>query len=150
MVIINNPKFDSIFKELRNEFKKNNSISTKEYTKKLLGYFAENKDTLLKDKITEKFELANNMIIGEIEYLLVSKVRSLFLEIGRLKGKTLVEVNRDEVKKEKIESRPHPSQQAIIGDIEELEKLDIDDAFLKRYTTTTAKKLRRELCDGIV
>lgn len=91
MIINYSPEFLKIFEELRSKFANGISVQEKEYIDKIDEYFKKG-EGILKDDIEEKYELEENMVRGEIEHYLVSKIRRIFLEIERLRGKNLVDV----------------------------------------------------------
>src|SRR4030042_3561776 len=80
MIILHNAEFNSFFEDIRNKFREGISIDKEEAINELADYLSKRGDNILKDEIADKRELAENMVRGEMEHYIVSKIRRMFLE----------------------------------------------------------------------
>lgn len=139
MIIKNNPEFLNIFDELRKKLKEGGKIDLSLYKKRLLDYF-KNGQGIIKDEVADKYELAENMVAGELEHSIVTEIRKLYLDFEAYKGKRVV---NSRTGKELI--NPIKTKEQILEEIRILNSIEPENEVLKRYIKITTKSMESEL-----
>jgi hypothetical protein len=139
MAIKRNPVFLNIFDELRQKLKEGGKTDLSLFSKRLLEYF-KNGDGLIKDEISDKVELAENMVTGELEHFLVNTIRNLYLDIQRYKGKKIIHGKSGQEQAKLIKSK-----EQILEAINKLNSIEPENEVFKRYIQTSTKQMGEEL-----
>ncbi|KKR20010.1 MAG: hypothetical protein UT48_C0024G0007 [Parcubacteria group bacterium GW2011_GWE2_39_37] len=139
MVIKKNTDFLNILNEFKNRLKKGEKINLALYQKRLLDYFNSGQD-IIKDEVSDKNELAENMITGELEHYIVTTIRKLYLDLQRYKGKKIVHgINNQE------QIKPVKTKEQILEEINKLISIEPENEIFRRYIQISTKKIEDDL-----
>ncbi|OGE74061.1 MAG: hypothetical protein A3I07_01255 [Candidatus Doudnabacteria bacterium RIFCSPLOWO2_02_FULL_42_9] len=138
MALLSTPEFSLILKNFIQELRKGH-IPLDQYVKILTGYL-EKGEGIIKDEVSDKKELALEMINGEVEQYIVTTVRKLFLSIKHYQHKDVY----TEKKGKKSSAKMFDLEQ-IESILASLKLLDLDHPTLKRYRDIAVHSLDQEL-----
>lgn len=139
MAIKKNPEFLGILKDLNNSLRAGGPIDFSKFKNELFEYFKSGQG-IIKDDISDKKELAENMVMSEVEHYLVSTARRLYLDTQKSKGKKILKG-----KKFVEDSRPVMNRDQILQKIERLKSINPENEVLKRYISIISQDLVNEV-----
>jgi hypothetical protein len=139
MAIRKNPEFLSIFAELKARLDAGGPIDLSPYKQKLSAYFSSGRN-IIKDEITDKSELVENMVTSELEHYLVTAVRNLYLDVRRYKGKKVLHG-----KDAKEETGPVKSKEQLLEKIRRLNSIKPENEVFDRYIRMATEGIEKEL-----
>jgi len=144
-----NEAFDSIFSDLRKELE-NSEIINDETLKKF-------KDNLFEYLSSGHFEvhnsmsdadlrqIADNMIDGEFEHLVVEQIRSLFLLVEKYKGKKIVKISQRKETEKFTNENQEEIRNRVSKIIRKIKTISVSNSVLMRYISIYSKKFEEEM-----
>jgi hypothetical protein len=144
MVIKKESEFLKIFQDMEKGIKNGERINLATYKQRLVDYF-KNGQGIIKREMLDEDELAENMVMGELEYSIVTRVRRLYLDLERYKGKKFIEW---ETNKEK--NRPIKTREQLLNQISKLRSIQPDNEVFRRYIDICTNAIEKELNEATI
>lgn len=138
MALLPSPEFKKIFSDFRAALSRGEDPEDDFILR--LAECLKNGESVLVDKIGDKQELAENMIVGEVQQYIIESLRKLSLNLEHYKGKKIVQGG----KREDFKPWSEKKVQQVIGS---LKQLDPTNKFLKRYIELNLPALERGFVD---
>ncbi len=143
MVIKRSPEFLRIFQDMEENMNNSEKIELEEYRKRLLDYF-ETEQGIIEKETVDKAELADNMVTGELEHLIVSATRRLYLDCEKYKGKKFINWKTNQE-----ENYPLKTKDNLLNQIAKLRAIRPENEVFKRYIEINTQTMEEELKSSI-
>ncbi len=127
MIIKKDAEFLKIFQDIRERLNQGEASDFSSYRQRLIDYFKNSKG-IIKNEVENEAELAENMVMGEVEHYVVTAMRNLYLDIERFKGKKFISL-----KDQKETAKPIKTKEQLLDEIEKLRSIQTGNEVFKRY-----------------